>query len=560
MFLLHFQELEGRTGANSRNSNVTSPNPFTVLLKIGVDSSGHVPSTRILDDDSVIPGFEYLAKPGGASSLHHEKESDCTVLSRSLRREQLPPGVVVSTCSEAFDPHAPEFIPGREVHPPQPAQLTTVRPLPTTPRSLSPVNDVHGHGPVHHDGTDYKRKCLQSNAINIQSLNLCKAGAGSDSLFIQASLGGGIDPKKKKMLEEHEHRGVHSPRAFMRAVSDRLSGHFGKDHKDHKEGKEKDLKTKDSSKGRSWGSSPVNSDKHDKFFSDKDKEKDKEKAPSDRRRMSMGSFTPSLSYRSSTSRDSNEDKESSAGRFLRPLSLNNVHLTTPADTSTAHFTAISQAKTSSFSPAPLSSIIGSAATVTPRSRSVSANGAPAQGPDAKDLRELNHHALLHAHNQNNNSLSHISLDSGGIAYVDSDNNSPNSATSRHGTGQPEKHHVSTPDALSHDSSWSNFSHNSTANSSHNNLSNLHVHAEKDIVVDKQEKQRIKYAALLHHYPHLFHCLLDPAVKIVAKRLNKFLKFKDELQKSLIRAEAVQESETVRIFMLSCFLVFVCYIL
>ena len=504
---------------------------------------------RILDDDSVIPGFEHLAKPGGASSAHHEKESDCTVLSRSLRREQLPPGVAVCTAGEAFDPHAPEFIPGREVHPPQPPQLATVRPLPTTPRSLSPVNDVHGHAPVHHDGTDYKRKCLQGNAINIQSLNLCKAGpGGSDSLFIQASLGGGIDPKKKKMLEEHDHKGVHSPRAFMRAVSDRLSGHFGKDHKDHKdhkEGKEKDLKAKDSSKGRSWGSSPVNSEKHDKFFSEKEKEK--EKAPSDRRRMSMGSFTPSLSYSSSTSKDSNDDKDaSSMGRFLRPLSLNNVHLTTPADTSTAHFTAISNAKMSSFSPAPLLvSGIASTGTVTPRSRSSSTSGAPAQGRDAKDLRELNHHALLHAHNQNNNSLSHISIDSSGIAYVDSTNNSPNSATVRlHGAGQGA-HHVSTPDALSHDSSWSNFSHNSTANSSHNNLTHLHAPAEKEVVVNKEEKQRIKYAALLHHYPHLFHCLLDPAVKIVAKRLNKFLKFKDELQKSLIRAEAVQESETVR---------------
>lgn len=534
LFTDDHQEIEVRTRSNSRNGTVTTPNPCTVLLKIGVDSTGHVPSMRVLDDDSVIPGFEYLAKPGAG---HHASEPDCTVLARSVRREMLPPGVARLTAGEAFDPHAPEYtFPGR--------------PLPSTPtRSISPIPDVphvphvpHSYGgiaaeePKHHDGTDYKRKCLQSYAINIQSLNLTKGG-GSDA-FTHASLCAHPD-KKKKLQEEHDHKGANSPRAFMRAVSDRLSDltHF-KDHKDHRDSKEsRDAKLKDlGAKNRSWTNSPSGSEKFDKA----------EKIPVSDRRMSMGSLTHALTGASGLGLGSNsKDKDPTpAARSLRPISLGG---SIPSqDAPHAHFSAI-PSSSHSF-PMSQSAPVLSGQAVTPRPRAISGSAVPHK--ETKDLRELNHnhninHTLSNNHKEQHSSSS-ASIDSG-IAYVDSGSStaSPTSATSRH-----DAKHATSPDVMSHNSSWSNFSHGSTANNSHNNLPGLH-HLEAN--AEHNERKRVKYAALLHHYPHLFPCLLDPAVKIIARRLNKYLKFKDELSRSLMRAEAVQESETVRIAVhLVCF--------
>lgn len=333
---------------------------------------------------------------------------------------------------------------------------------------------------MHHDGTDYKRKCLQSSSINIQSLNLT-----------QASLGPHPEMKKKKC--EEELKGVHSPRAFMRAVSERLSDltHFSKDHRETKSNKELGKP-----RSSSQSSSPGGSDRFDKA----------EKPNTiQERRMSMGSFTHAAP----------SGKEGT--RLLRPLSLGNV---SHSEGSQSHFTAISPVATS----APLASnfsapILSHSHTPRPHILTGSLPLKDAHNPHHNP----HHHKEHHKDPSHGSSGTFVAAVDTGIAFEEP--NLPSPPSSGPPSARPNAH-----DSVSHASSWGNFSRPSTSNSSQNNLVGLHTHYES---AEGSEKKRTKYAALLHHYPHLYPCLLDPAVKLVAKRLNKFLKVRPLLVLSIV---------------------------
>lgn len=517
-------------------------NPCSVLMKVGVDSTGHAPSKRILDDNMLIPNIQAATvreKPSlvvstSANGVKCEAEPDVSVstLPSSLRKEHLLPQLPqrptsTDTFPEPEEIHVISANSNGRISPSLVKGATGLSNSVFKDALLNSIN-LNSNGAANSrfeeamkgDGTDYKRKCLKSSSINIQSLNLTRrdtndeeAGRGAGS----SGSNGGTPPDGKKRSskgdKDKSDKLLTSPRSFMRAVSNKLSEitQFGS-----KDDKDKNCRTAlkhrslsvSSGLGESGGT----------------------KTPPSGKQARPSSTGVKSAPSSGTTEDIKSEPTATKAMHRRSTSLSGSTYFFPAvvgaksPESAAQATAVATSHVTTPRP---QSLNVQDKTATPPGPSSGPPSAPITPPSGSRSPEL-HLGIAEMRADNEDGLVLDAVVRGTAQNLNDSANVDGPSTG----------------GLSTSSSCSNMSQASTvitnpADSSTSAPSTARSNSDNAI------NKRKKYAALLFHYPNLQPCLSDPALKVVAKKLNKCLKFKDELQRSLVKAETVQETETVR---------------
>lgn len=528
-----------------------------------MDSNGHAPSKRILDDNRLIPTIPATTrqKPPlliipSANHVTSEDTSGIHVHSTASASadESEAVQVISATSGGRISPSMAKSAASLPSSIFKEALLNSIS-LNATSTSEYPSEFPLDEAVVKGTGADYKRKCLMSSSINIQSLHLTKRDSSGAEEY--TGFGNSTPPDGKKKSgksdkgsdkgSDKEKVVLPSPRKFMRAVSSKLS----------------EISTQLS--GKEGG-------KHDKG----------EKEEMARLGMGMkqrclsvpnGLCNEGVAAESTTFSHAKQERPSSAGTTQGSTTE------TKEEKKTRHRRTMSAGGSFFF---PSSNRVGG--TSTSPTAAIASSSSRCTTPRSADNHSipLSPPSVLTHKDKNNCVLARPSTPSGGlsselqhlgIAEMHIDTATPAAAG---GTGEGKEEEEETEDspmfpdlvlgasqiildgrqsttssssfdapvagALSTSSSCSNFSQASTVVTSPTDPASAPSTARS--TGDGVGNKRKKYAALLFHYPNLQPCLQDPALKVVAKRLNKCLKFKDELQRSLVKAETVQETETV----------------
>lgn len=450
-----------------------------MLLKLGADSAGvgYVPGRRIFEDDAAVLGFGDVA---GDIIAAADSEGSVVV-----------PEMVNAPRCDRRDVGLPSFEAASKNgtnHPSTGRDFTS--PSSVDSASFDPVLD-------NLDGAEYKRKCLKSHAVNLQSLNIDLRAVGKTGASggAHARSGAHSGDHAQHPRAEPKRASSMSPSMLMRHVSEKLSEmtHLHSKHT-HPPHADKEKKKASEGKHRSWS-------------------------------VSSGSTQGATSVESRSGRSST---------LPPPLVFDQLH----------H-------PDSALRASPSGSLVHS---TTPRPSSLGSHSAL---PHIGGFNLFAHHdsnsaAFTHLHEPSHKVDSGIAFEGATpvqpsppgaffaherqIQHLTAASIMAHGHSHGHGSHPPSHHHHS------HGHSHSNAGASSLNGNQHGALvpsvsgqvstssscSNLSASSGAPAAsqLDRTERRRLRYAALRNHYPNLYQIAnshgSDPATKLLARRLNKCL--------------------------------------